>query len=369
VVCSSQLIAEAVSQKSEPFQLIRNLEIDNFRCFKQVKLHDVRRFTIITGPNGSGKTALLEALFVGGGNTAEIYLRTNVWRGKEEFTIPMMPGQMVPLVEDYFFQFDVTQPLRVWFRDNHTGEREVRLVAARDEVLSLPLDAKASEAVSSQPSSIKFFWRTPKGELEAQPEVTAAGLRLARPEDVYFMVFLNTLTVGSAKEIAGRYSTLSSKNQEGPIVKAVQSIFDYVQGLTVLSPGGSPAIHAVVRGLDRKIPLGLLSAGINKFVAILGAICSAPNGAVLIDEVENGWYHKVCPQMWKAIVDLAEETHTQIFATTHSKEFLESIAPAVTADQRNYCLLRTERRNGESTVTAFSGEELARAIEQGFEVR
>ncbi len=101
--------------------MIRSLEIERFRCFNSVKLDDVRKFNVITGPNGSGKTALLEALFVAGGNTAEIYLRANIWRGKEEFPIPQIGSQMGNLLEDYFYQFDVTKGLRVWFLDNQIG--------------------------------------------------------------------------------------------------------------------------------------------------------------------------------------------------------------------------------------------------------
>ncbi len=350
--------------------MIRNLEIENFRCFEKIIIKDARRFTIITGPNASGKTALLEAIFLAGGNTAEIYLRTSIWRGREDFPVPTAPSALISVLEEYFNQFDITKTLRVWFRDSKGQEREIRLVATGEEVLTLPFaEAKASEATSSKPSNIKFFWKTPKGELEAQPEPTAAGLKLARPDDAYFMVFLNTATIGSAKETADRYSDLSRSNKESPIIEAVKMIFPIVSDLSVLSPGGVSAIHATVRGLDRKIPLGLLSSGINKFVAVLAAICGAPGGVVLIDEIENGWYYAKQHDMWEAITKVAEDQHTQLFVTTHSREFLEQIAKTVKESDKDYRLVRAERKNGTSEITEFSGREFSNAISSGVDVR
>lgn len=355
--------------RKEVFQLIRNLEIENFRCFKSAIVRDARKFNVITGPNGSGKTALLEAIFLAGGNTAEIYIRTSMWRGREEFVLPVAPSHMVSLLEDYFHQFDMKQTLRIWFDGDHqTGEREIRLVAEDDEVLTLPLDGK-SELASSQPTNVKFFWKTPKGVVEAKPESSPAGLRLTRPEDAYFMVFLSSMNVGGAKDNADRFSQLSSKNLEEPVVNAVRRIFPYVTGLTVLSTGNSSSIYATVRGLTRKIPIGLVSFGINKFVSILAAIAAAPNGAVLIDEVETGWYYENHQKMWEAITVAAEENRTQLFVTTHSKEFLERIAPTVASDEKNYRLIRMEKTNGESKLKEFSGREFGSAILSGEDVR
>ncbi|MCX7086470.1 MAG: AAA family ATPase [Methylococcales bacterium] len=41
---------------------IKKLELDNFRCFKEYELEFSDRFTLLIGDNGSGKTAILEAL-------------------------------------------------------------------------------------------------------------------------------------------------------------------------------------------------------------------------------------------------------------------------------------------------------------------
>ena len=371
MVCHGQILPQSTSsQKSGAFQLIRNLEIQNFRCFRALTIKDARRFTIVTGPNAAGKTALLEAIFLAGGNGAETWLKTSIWRGRENFPLPTQPSSITPILEEYFYQYDVTQALRIWFRDSRGDEREIGVAARKDAILNLPFDTtKPLEAVSSQPPTLSFAYKTPKGEVITSPEMGADGVRMARPEDAYLMIFLNTSTIGGAKEVADRYSELSRENREGAIVKAVKDIFPYVTDLSVLSPGGASAIHATVRGVNRKIPLGQLSSGINKFVAILSAIITARGNAVLVDEIENGWYYAAHSEMWKKIVAVADAENTQLFASTHSNEFLQHIAPIVAAGEIDYRLIRLEKTNGTSEATEFSGREFSSAIASGVDVR
>ena len=345
--------------------MIRSLEIENFRCFKSLVIPDIRRFTILTGKNASGKTALLEALFIAAGGSAEIYMRTNAWRGQD--VVSFTTDSLLPLFEDFFHKFDPTGGLRVCFRDSYGEEREVRISVKPRQVISLPFESKVSDAVVSP--EFRFTWKSPKGEFESPVEISKDGLRISQPRETYPMIYINVITNNLARETATRWSALSERNAEESITTAVAKIFPEVKGLSVLSPGGVPSIYAEVKGLNRKIPAGLLSAGVNKLIVILVAIGSSPRGVVLIDEIENGLYYKIDHPLWTAITDFAIQNDTQLFVTTHSKEFLEAVAPLANWDDKSYTLLRMERENGEARAEDFGGKEFAGAVERGFEVR
>jgi len=345
--------------------VIRTLQIDNFRCFRSLTLPDLRRFTILVGKNGSGKTALLESLFVAAGGSAEIYIRTNAWRGRDIIGVKI--DSALSLFEDFFYQFDPAKGLRISFKDSYNEEREVRVGVRPSETISLPFESKVSEAMRSR--DFKFTWKTPNGEIDSVLEVTRDGLRVAQPGDVFPMVFLNSLTVGSTNDVADKWSAISARNMEEPVIEAVRGLFPEVLGVSVLSLGGIPTVHVSVKGLERKIPAGLLSAGVNKFISILVAIGYARKGVVLIDEIENGLYHKIDGDMWHAISVFAVDNNSQIFATTHSNEFLEAVAPFAEKDDKNYSLLRMERRDGDIQVETFGGKEFGGAVRSGFEIR
>ena len=344
--------------------MINSLAIDNFRCFKSVTLQDVKRFNIVTGTNGSGKTALLEALFIAAGASAELYIRANAWRGRDTINVSQL--MLASLFDDFFHQFDSQAGLRIKFRDSHGDEREVTVTVGKSDVINLPFDKSSESSISRD---LKFIWKTPKGTIESNVEVGPDGLKIPQPSDTYPAVFINQFTAGTAKDTADRWSTIARKNLEGPIVDSVRKIFPQVTGLTVLTSGGIGGIHATVRGVNGKIPLGSVSAGISKVVAILVSIAWASQGLVLIDEVENGLYYKTLPEMWKEISHFALEHKTQIFATTHSREFLEAIMPTVDNNAKDYSLLHLEKTNGEARITPFQGRQFAGAIQSGFEVR
>lgn len=347
--------------------MIRSLDIENFRCFKSLKLSDIRRFNIITGASGSGKTALLEALFIAGGNSAEIYLRTSAFRGKEEIRVPQNEG-LSAAFEDYFHQFNIDHGLHISFIDSNNDKRQARIVAEGSETVSLPFEKSTSDAVISR--NLRFFWDTPEGTHESTVEITSDGLRVSRMPSAYFMVLLNTQLIISGKDNAARFSDLAEKNKENEILLAMQKIFPEVKGLSVLTPkGGAPGIWCSYLGIERKIPVTLVSQGITKFLAIILAIAAAPGGAVLIDEIENGMYYKTYSEMWHAIVQMARENKTQLFVTTHSKEFLDLISPIVEQDNKDYSLIRMARLGAVTEAVCSPGKEFSSAIESGFDVR
>jgi len=59
---------------------------------------------------------------------------------------------------------------------------------------------------------------------------------------------------------------------------------------------------------------------------------------LLIDEIENGLHWSVMPRIWRFLVETARTLDVQVFASTHSKDWLEGLAdlhrtdPTLTAD-------------------------------------
>lgn len=44
--------------------MYRSVHIQNFRCFRDFKIEDLARINLLAGKNNTGKTALLEALYI-----------------------------------------------------------------------------------------------------------------------------------------------------------------------------------------------------------------------------------------------------------------------------------------------------------------
>jgi AAA15 family ATPase/GTPase len=63
--------------------MIRSIEIERFRGFESLSIPKCGRVNVIVGDNGSGKTALLEAIFLALGVSTELPLRFRQQRGLE----------------------------------------------------------------------------------------------------------------------------------------------------------------------------------------------------------------------------------------------------------------------------------------------
>ena len=73
---------------SEPYlatgvQMIREIEIQNFRCYENLKIENCARLNVIVGDNGSGKTDLLESIFLPLAGSTEVLARLRAQRGMD----------------------------------------------------------------------------------------------------------------------------------------------------------------------------------------------------------------------------------------------------------------------------------------------
>src|ERR1700733_8949389 len=65
------------------YKMVDSFTIKNFRSFDDISVKGCGNINLIVGENGSGKTALLEALFLAAGISPDIIFRTRSWRGQE----------------------------------------------------------------------------------------------------------------------------------------------------------------------------------------------------------------------------------------------------------------------------------------------
>ena len=69
--------------------MLKRLQIRNFRGFNALEIDQLSGINLIAGKNNSGKTSLLEALFLlSSAGNAQIAVNTNVIRGIEPGVLP-----------------------------------------------------------------------------------------------------------------------------------------------------------------------------------------------------------------------------------------------------------------------------------------
>jgi AAA15 family ATPase/GTPase len=351
--------------------MIDTLSIDNFKCFKKLRLKDLKRFNILVGRNAGGKTALLEALFLLASANPQNVLKLRAFRGMAAgLQVSNERSGFEALWRDLFFNFDQETTIEIASTGSDRHSRSLSVSYSDIENVTLPFGTQSTEAVLPT-AAINFRWVKDGGEvLVAQPALTPQGLSFgpAAPTD-FQTILLTPVFRESPTENAKRFSELSKVGQQQPLIDALQSEFPFVRDLSVELHSGVAMVHATLRSITEKVPVPLVSDGVNKVLSILLAIQGFAHGIVLIDEMENGLYFDIMTHVTGSMLKFAGESQTQLFITTHSMEYLKALLPLVKSNPSEFCLLRTTKDNGSSDVDQFDGDHFAAALEESFEIR
>lgn len=374
IACASKSIRGFGHEESrEPeYRMLKSFVAHNFRCFKDVDLPDLRRVNLIVGKNAVGKTALLEAIRLGLAGTPQALFAMNQLRGVQTyFPQPVTREVFEAQWGMYFYNFDSSKAIRTASVDSEG--KEATLTVSYDPAKTVTVTQVPPGSGSLAPTIVPlafdrrdFSGRSSVLLATVQPQ---GGLSLEGGADLGTVSEFYSWQI-NPQQAAQWFSQVMVQKRESEVLDAVRGMYGtLIENLTVLAPSQYPAVFADLPHLGQRLPLSLVSAGINKFVTVLSAILTRPNGVVLIDEIENGFYYETFPNLWKAVLKLAKVCQTQIFVSSHSIECIRALLPLLKDNESDFILLRAERENGGSGVTTIKGNFFEAALEQNFEIR
>jgi predicted ATPase len=359
--------------------MTKTVEINNFRGFKSAELQNCKRLNVIVGANGSGKTALLEAFFLAAGSSAEIALRARQWRGFDAAQTSGTTDQLDDaLWGDLFYNFDRKAKLSIALHGTpaHEVELKVKFLPQQEVLVPLPTrrnrdDLSPKVETFVQTAGVSFDWAGPyRRKVVSVARLEDGKLRFSSSNDPAITAAFFAASVPYAtSETAIRFSELSKRMEVGEVVRNFREMFPGVEDVSMELSGGAPMLFAKIESQQRKIPLNLLSAGMTKLSALLFAIPSLENGMILIDEIENGFYYKILPAVWKAIYEFSVRYNVQVFASTHSQECLNAAGKIAQQHEPDFSLIRVQQGKSGSELHQFSGSEFTAAIDADVEIR
>lgn len=380
-------------------------EVHNFRGFSNLNVTNLARVNLVAGLNNSGKTALLEALFIhAGAFNPEILLRVNSFRGlsRSEISVePQVPGPWNSL----FRNFNLAENIEFVARSSQKVPESVKLRIVQDseelneiyrEYLQKGqegtflanrkqrrLQPKSEKTATADSNKIPSYLSTAAHVLE----VICAGGKFGKvkyyhifdrkgqriipipPAVTHQAVFMPASLKPLADDI-DRFSLLETQKKLDDLLEVLQIIEPRLKRLALVIEDGLPSIQGDIIGIDRLLPLVLMGEGTYRLSSIIMAIAFAKNGLVMVDEIENGFHYSVLPKVWNAIDKASMQFNCQIFLSTHS---LECIAAAqknfVESKSYDFSFHRLERGPKDVKAVGYDKGSLTAALESQFEVR
>jgi hypothetical protein len=172
----------------------------------------------------------------------------------------------------------------------------------------------------------------------------------------------------SPVETAQIYSRVVLADREEAVIETLRVVDPRLKRLRVLDTGTGPSIHADF-GEGKFLPASVAGRGFGRILTLACVLVDNAGGLVLVDEIEDGLHYSVLPNVWRAVIDLAEKSSVQIFATTHSYECVEAALGASGDSEDKLVLYRLSRRDGDIRATRVGLESMRAAADFALELR
>lgn len=347
--------------------MIREVEIEHYKCFQRLSIVGCKPINIILGDNGVGKTALLEATFLALGSTSELAARYRQNRGLEGSFSGQLKRIEEAIFRDLFFDRDWRKPLTVRISGEGQESRGVSIFKGSTN-LTMELGGDEEQLAGG----INVVWTSASGaQHHVQPTINARSIDFpSTDEDLPNFLFFSSANTPTSLENAARFSMLSRAKRDEDFVKIFTLAYDWIEDMRVEVEAGQPIVYATVRGLKDRLPLANVSGGVNRIAGIMLGIAFAQNAIVLVDEIENGIFYAHHESVWRGLLALARNYQTQLFMTTHSEEWVRALFAATGEQNQDIAIWRLERdENNRPVLHQFEGRQIINAIKHGADIR
>ena len=370
--------------------MISSICIQNFRGFKRFEMADLGRVNLLVGGNNSGKTSLLEALYLLTSKAEPRTLWDLLWhRGENAINRTPYPERHLPEVDaSHLFS-------------GHKSEIGSRfLLSAQNQTPRRSLEFIVEELTKEERDTIKLrtgeipkvglrITGTPSPRISLIPlgssgtissESLDVSHRLHRPPLQDSNVQYVTTDVMDGNHLVSMWNTIALTPDEELVLNALGSIDSKIERIATQtdssmyweahSRAGFIIKH---KDFENPIPIGSMGDGIWRLFSLAIAITQCRGGVLLVDEIDTGLHYSVMYDMWKLIISAAKMFDVQVFATTHSSDCIKSLADNA-SDNLDYfsgpgevTLQRIEQDRWSATY--YSSNEMHLAAERLVEVR
>lgn len=320
-----------------------SLEIDAYKKLRGLKLHKLSKINLIAGLNNSGKTTLLEAIYLlTRQNDFAGILEVIRRRGKipedhinPEWLIEQLSGEIS--IAGTFDQQRATVDIRDYIENDGTLDKSRYLKSV--EIIS--------EFGSVKQESLTRIFKGRERETLADSITLLSQVIYSSP------FFLNE---------PHRYASFYHKSVQS---KALPKIFEFIRREIIPTLNDIRLVDELQRFLvddsnyDTALDLMGYGEGLQRIFFISLLFASAQNGVILIDEFENAIHTELIGKFAPFIHTLSNTFKVQVFLTSHSKECIDSFVKNVpeVADFSFHALVPNNKGNIEARE--FDGKEFA----------
>jgi AAA15 family ATPase/GTPase len=271
---------------------LTDIEIKEFKCFKDFKASGFKRVNLIGGKNNVGKTAFMEACFINASSITVNSMITSIHSikfSRENLNIlcDFLNGKVIDNIQLF-------NASKKYLTKSNLRETEYNL-SEKDAVKEYQfLVNKRSTIVNVKDFSVVL-------------------------EYIENIKYIDNFGWFNA-EIIRAFKSIQKNDKEHDLNYLVKEFDNSIENFKVIGDKPQCKTNGEYRDITE------FGDGLKHYISIICALYACENGYLFIDEIDNGIYYDQLDRLWEIILTLSKQNNCQVFATTHSKEMLESFA-------------------------------------------
>lgn len=366
--------------------MLRDISIENYRRFPKFQIEGLARVNLLVGPNNSGKTSFLEAIYllINSANINDSFDRILGSRG--EIILPeLIDGEpteplykVTPLFYRYAFEREAA--ICIQSKSDRFLSFSMQPNPTSEQIARLELHQFVLEKIWERNYNLLISHRNEEGEIYLATRVNQKGIT---PTDFSFLkqsgynwknirsYFMPTSQL-EFHILAEIWDEITLTPKEDKVVKALQILEPDVERISFTrGHTANSGILLKLRGREHPVSLGSMGEGMKRILNLAMAAVTVENGVLLVDEIDTGLYYDVQPDMWRLMLEIAQELNVQIFATTHSWDCVTAFSEALNESEDSSIgeLFRLSWRGDLVRAIVYTKDELAKAVYYKIEVR
>ncbi len=298
---SPPLISETVSAHFSEITLLQ------FRRLEKVRLKKLSRINILAGLNNSGKTSVLEAVYLLTKlNDINAFFEMEAYRGK--------------------FSGDLNSK---WLASNFLKPMEIGAIFNGKNTTILIKADNTKEAIDKSGYLTTFKLTALHNGKERGCE---AHLYSNRESTIYYenrAILCNSIMTSpyrdNEKELKNAHARAVEDKSIDIVVDFIKKNIDPgIQKIDMTTIDGVSRFFVNSDDFDKAVDITNYGEGVRRVFEIALFFAYAKNGVLLIDEFETAIHKSLLVDFSKFIQELAEKFNVQVFLTSHSKECIDS---------------------------------------------
>lgn len=382
--------------------MIEKLEIEGYRSFEKFEMHDLKRINLLVGMNNRGKTSVLEALQMVNSVFSPVVVFSSLIRRGEVREIGSDHSlESYSDIRNLFhgFQLDIGSAFTITANmATHSTEFRAEIKKSDKNEEAVSVDQDELDLFDQLQMNVSWVTRnleqlkaglTPKNLGKRVYELTHEGLVMppkmwrSMKHESHHTMYVST--EGSSPEVlVGFLETVLLTDDEVYVLEALRAIEPNIERFvteTIRTP-----TKMGIQFSDERIPkrrgvrikvkdqspraIGTMGDGIWRLLGLLAGLLNCKNGVFLVDEIDTGLHYTVLQKMWSMVAVVAEKFNVQVFATTHSRDCIDSLASVIACRKESEDVFSVQRINEERTASiSYSEDEIITASEHGIEMR